>query len=185
MRQLFTVLLLFLLQACTSYEDRSISPETSFLNARKALHNKDLNTYFDSLTTKAVLTTLKNSISICSSSKLIEVQKYGYEESSGCDLILEKYGWKTPNVTPENINSAWQRELERIQKPREMVVELETNHREKGAGASFVWRYLDNVTIKNVNIAGNEATAEVDWSGESKVVSFEKDSTGWRFDPNI
>tara|TARA_R110001599_G_scaffold351727_1_gene584399 strand:- start:1075 stop:1632 length:558 start_codon:yes stop_codon:yes gene_type:complete len=183
-KYILTSSIFVLLLACSTYDDRTVSPETSLSVAKKALQNKDLEKYFDALTNQAVLNTLKNSIAICSNSKIKEVKQYGYEESSGCNLILKKYGWQEPVVAPENITESWKKELEKIKNPRAMVVELETNHREKGAGASFVWWYLESVNIISTEIRGNEAIGEVDWSGESKKVLFVRDSTGWRFDPN-
>lgn len=168
------------------YPDRTSSPSNAFQAARAALDNRDIAAHFDALTDNAVHLFLQNSIDICASSKLYEAQKLGYSESIGCDLILERHGWVEPTETkPDRIDAAWRDAILQIQNPRTMVVELETNHRKYGAGSSFVWSYLDFIVITSIVEEGPSARAESLWSGEPHELIFERDETGWRFDPNL
>ena len=185
----FFIVLLFVVVGCEqkkTYGDRNESPESSFFIARSALHNRDLEKYFDSLTYNAVLQTLSNSIAICSFSKLQQIQDSGYNESTGCDSILEKYGWEEPGIkNPDEIIKAREEALRQIDEPRKMVVELEQNHRHMGAGSSFVWNYLDDVEIIDTKIKGNSAESVAKWNGEDHIFKFQLDETGWRFDTNL
>jgi len=168
------------------YPDRTSSPSDAFQAARAALENRDIAAHFDALTDDAVHSFLRNSILICASSKLYEVQKLGYSESIGCDLILEKHGWVEPTETkPDRIDAAWRDAILQIRDPRAMVVELETNHRKYGAGSSFVWSYLDPIVVTSIVVNGPSARADSLWSGEPHELIFERDETGWRFDPNL
>ena len=168
------------------YGDRTTSPIIAFHVARSALHNHDLVTYVDALTDNAVRFTLENSIGICTVSQLAETQKFGYKKSTGCDLILLKYGWvEPPETIPEKIGPAWKAAIMQIRNPRNMLIELETNHRSFGAGSSFVWSYLDPIEITRIIENESKAHAESKWAGDSHKLLFEKDETGWRFDPNF
>ena len=66
-----------------------------------------------------------------------------------------------------------------------MAAELEELHRENNSGTSFVWEYLDSVRLEDVEISGNTATATAQWAQDTTKVRFEKDETGWRFDPGV
>jgi hypothetical protein len=153
---------------------RRYSPEGALNAARAALHRRDLPAYFDALTDSAVRQTLKNSIALCSF----------HAASRECTIILKKYGWREPQgSSPAETNAAWDRALRQLEQPREMAAELEAYHRAAGTGSSFVWEYLDDVTLTDVSVQGNTATALASWSGEQKPVAFERDATGWRFAP--
>lgn len=185
-----TTVLLTLILGCAREKapDRHESPEAALVAARVGLHNHDLASYLDALSDEEVLLTLKNSISICSMSRNPEARRqleaYGHRPSIGCDQILQKYGWVEPDARrSKEISRAWSEALERIARPREMCVELEANHRRTGAGSSFVWEWLDGVTVKNVEVHGDTAKAIGSWSGEEKPVVFRRDRSGWRFTP--
>ena len=157
--------------------DRRTAPEAALASARAALHRHDLAGYFDSITDAAVRRTLVNSIGICLLPKDPEVRRkmeaLGNSPSIGCEAILQKYGWVAGDYT-----------LTKIARPREFATELEGNHRLSETGSSFVWDYLDDMELENVRIDGNTASAVADWHGEKVTVRFERDSSGWRFDPN-
>lgn len=178
------------LSGCTSEPspDRNAGPEAALATARAALHKHDLAGYYDALTDRAVLETLNNSIAICEFSSnpavLAQMEAVGHNSSEGCNAILTIYGWVTVTAkTAEETERVRQDALQHVTNPREMAVALEENHRRAGAGSSFVWEWLDNVTIKNVVIRGNKATAVASWSGEDRPVEFERDASGWRITP--
>lgn len=175
--------LLLLATACTpALPDRHTGPEAAFVAARMALKRHDLPAYYDALTDVAVRETLSNSISICLMSGNPEVSGYGFKKSVGCESILKDHGWIAPdNSDPTKATVAWRCSVRNIAQPRQLAAALETNHRATGAGTSFVWDYLDPVTIKDITIEGRVARATVDWAGEAQVVAFELDSSGWRF----
>ena len=161
------------------------SPESSFEAAREALQRKDLEDYFDALTDAAVRKTLSNSIAICLGSFRPEHQRFGYEPSVGCPEVLEEYGWLGPSSHRETVNAeSWDEALENISEPRAMAVKLESLHRQNNAGSSFVWEYLEAVTLEDVQSSESNATATARWAQGTTEVRFEKDETGWRFDPN-
>lgn len=164
-------------------EDRHESPESSLEAARNSLQRRDLDGYFDALTDRAVRHLLSNSISICLSSFRPETQKFGYKASYGCPGILKKYEWRGPisydeTATPES----WADAVARIAEPRKMAAELESLHRKNDSGSSFVWEWLDQVELYDVEINGGTATATAKWPQDTRRVRFEKDETGWRFD---
>jgi len=178
-----TILLLVSFNDVNTCVDRKLCPEGAIYEAKKSLHRKDLVEYFETLTDKEMQGTLKNSISICSSSKLKEIKQYSYNESRGCEDILSKYGWIEPKYQdPSEITRLWQEAILKIEEPRKMVVELEINHRKNGSGSSFVWSYLDPVKIKNAVVNGDTAYSEVEWHGEEQRILYEKHSSGWRFE---
>ena len=155
-----------LVASCNQHEegltDRTLKPEAALNSARAALHRKDLFGYFDTLTDEAVRETLVNSINICLFSYRPQAQKLGRSPSVGCKDILTKYGWVKPIDNETNkISAAWRESLINISDPRSMVSELEKNHRKEGAGSSFVWEYLDPVTIIHIDEHGSRAVAKV------------------------
>ena len=170
--------------------DRRAHPETAITAARYALHHHDLTAYYDTLTDRGVRKTLKNSIAICTFSSnpavLAQMQATGHHPSIGCEAILKRHGWLEPRgSTPDDITKAWEKALAAIHNPRVMAAELEKNHREQGAGTSFVWGWLDGVELKNLSIHGNTATAIATFSSGDSPVAFERDETGWRFTPEL
>lgn len=166
--------------------DRAESPEASFNAARQALRHRDLTGYFDALTDQEVRRTLSNSIGICKSSKLVKIQQHGYEPSVGCEALLDRYGWVDPDIDKaQNPTVAWTAALAKIKEPRRLVAELEELHRDNRAGSSFVWEWLESVKVHDVTITGATATGIAEWSTGAATVKFEKDETGWRFDPSF
>ncbi len=99
---------------------------------------------------------------------------------------MSNFGWVEPKgETPEETTRLRNEALRHVTKPREMAVALEENHRKTGAGSSFVWEWLDGVTLKNIVIHDNMATAVATFSGEDQPVAFERDASGWRFTPDV
>lgn len=163
---------------------RDVCPEGALVEAKEALRKKDMVGFFETITDREVRSKLKNSIGLCSSLKLTEVRKYGYEESTGCDLILEKYGWVEPKyIDPSEITGLWEQAVLKIKAPRKMLYELETNHREFGKGASFSWSYLEPIKLIETVEQENTAYSIVDWGGQNTKLLYYKTQDGWQFEP--
>jgi hypothetical protein len=129
--------------------------------------------------------TLSNSISICLVSNSPAMLKIGRPPSQGCEAIMAKHGWREPKEPdPTALRKAWRESIMQVTDPRRMAYELEKNHRVYGTGSSFVWEYLDDVSVVAVEERGSRAVAKVKWNSEDKVVEFERDVTGWRFTPH-
>ena len=189
MKRVLFFLLLPLLISCSSGENyrcskRDLCPEGALIEAKEALRKKDMVSFFETITDGEVRSKLKNSISLCSSFKLKEVKKFGYEESTGCELILKKYGWSNPQYNaPSEITDLWEKAILTIDAPRKMLYELETNHREYGKGASFAWSYLEPVKLVETVEEGSTAYSIVDWGGENMKLLYYKTQDGWQFEP--
>jgi len=166
--------------------DRMLSPESALEQAKLALRNEDLLSYFDALTLPAVHSQLKNSISICENYELMKGTGLDVTKSVGCETLLKKYGWVTPKTgaVGDEITTLWDDAVRKIDMPRELAAKLEANHRKYGAGTTFVLTYLDSVQIIKVTKNGETAKAIVDWNGESRDISFELDESGWRVNPH-
>ncbi len=187
MKYIWFVLMVFI-SACAKEEiysckDRTKCPEGALHEAKKALKNKDMTMFFETITDNEVRLKLRNSIGMCSSLKRKESKKYGYNESIGCDEILEKYGWEEPKYNhPSEINNHWDDAVKNIQYPRKMLFELETNHREYARASSFVWSYLEPVKILSTTTQGNTAYSNIEWHGENRKLLYYKSQQGWQFE---
>lgn len=177
------ILLVSILAGCTDRQEvppRTESPQAAFVNARAALAREDLKSFFDALTEPAARELMANSISICLA-KDQPAYRARYRPSEGCDEILGRYGWpgqvaKTPD--------GFRMEARRIRDPRGLATELEANHRKHRSGTSFSLDHLDGVKLTGVIVNGSTARAVAEGrDGEKRPVVFEKDVTGWRFDP--
>ncbi|MFZ6745249.1 hypothetical protein ACO0LC_18650 [Undibacterium sp. JH2W] len=178
---LFTLMILAVCSCSEPIPNRAESPEAAFLAARAALKNHDLKTYFDALTDQAVLDELGNSVMICLSGSNPKAVAAGLKQSIGCEEILKRYNWP---ASAGNFPDAYKAAIAKIHDSRSLAAELEANHRRYDAGTSFVWDYLDKVRLSNLVVEGTKAHASAEWeSGDKGDVRFEKDATGWRFDP--
>ena len=164
-----------------SVPNRAESPHSAFLAARAGLRNHDLKTYFDALTDQAVRDGLENSVMICLAGSNPQAVAAGIRQSVGCEGILQRHHWPAAaGSSPE----AYKIAIAKISDPRTLATELETNHRKFDVGSSFVWDYLDKVSLSNFVVEGMKARASAEWASDDKrEVRFEKDATGWRFDP--
>jgi hypothetical protein len=184
MRTLVFILVAAGIAACSEpVPSRAESPEAAFVAARAGLRNHDLGTYFDALTDSGARGDLANSVTICMAGNNPAAVAAGLKASVGCEKILERYGWPAQGAkTPSEYKAA----IAKIREPRALAKELEENHRRYGVGSSFVWEYLDNVKLSDVVIRGSRATGMARWDTDGKKpVEFEKDETGWRFDPKL
>ncbi|MBB3166836.1 hypothetical protein [Simiduia aestuariiviva] len=164
-------------------EKRNVCPEGALFEAKTALRKKDMMAFFETITDKEVRAKLKNSIGLCSSLKLDQVKKYGYKESTDCELILNNYGWIEPEYQhPSEITGLWESAIMRISEPRKMLYELEINHRKHSNASSFVWRYLEPVKIIETVEDGNTAYSVVDWGGEKTKLLYYNTEAGWQFE---
>lgn len=175
-----------LLCACKESEpipDRSTSPEAAFLAAKAALKREDYAAYLDAMTSNVVHLELQNAIGICLISRSPDADRLGLTPSTGCDAILRQHGWTAADrLTPES----FQAEIAKIGDQRALALALVNNNRKTGAGLSFVWDYLEDSKLSNVVVNGNRATATLHWaSGDANTAQFERDATGWRFDPGL
>lgn len=165
--------------------DRTKEPVAALNAARAALHRKNLREYFDAVSDEEVRLTLSNSITICLASHTPEMRKLGRPPSEGCQAILAKYGWREPvEREPAALRKAWRESILKIAEPRSMAYELEKNHRVYDVGSSFVWEYLDDVSVVAIEQRGSRAIAKVKWKSEDRTVEFERDPSGWRFTPH-
>lgn len=180
---LLSILALTVSSCSESIPNRTESPEAAFLAARAGLRNHDLRTYFDALTDQAVRDDLKNSAMICLAGANPQAVAAGLKRSVGCEAILERYSWPARAGSSTDL---YRLAIAKVQDPRAMAAELETNHRKHGVGSSFVWEYLDKVRLSDLVIEGTKAHAMAAWETDDKrEVRFEKDATGWRFDPML
>jgi hypothetical protein len=182
MRYALVLLGTSVLFACTeAIPNRAESPEAAFRAARAGLRNHDLRVYFDSLTDAGVRADLANSVTICVAGSNPAAVAADIKQSVGCESILQRYGWP---MQKKMTLGEYKEAISRIQNPRAIAQELEENHRKHGVGSSFVWEYLDNVTVSGIAIRGSHATGLAEWNpDEKRAVEFEKDGTGWRFNP--
>jgi hypothetical protein len=180
------IIALMILTVCACNEpipNRAESPEAAFLAARAGLKNHDLKTYFDALTDKAVLDELQNSVMICLAGSNPEAVAAGIKHSVGCEGILGRHNW---SASAGSSPDAYKAAIAKISAPRILAAELEANHRKHDVGSSFVWEYFDKVRLSNIVIEGTKARAFAKWeSDDRREVRFEKDATGWRFDPTF
>lgn len=184
MRNIIVFLGAAVLIACSeAVPDRAQSAESAFLAARAGLRNHDLRVYFDALTDSAVRADLANAVMICVARNNPAAVAGGLKQSVGCESILERHGWLGQEAkTPPGYKSA----VAKVRDPRGLARELEENHRKYGVGSTFAWEYLDNVKISQIVIQGSRASALAQWDAyEKRPVEFEKDETGWRFNPML
>ncbi len=179
--RLVCVLALAICSCSEPLPDRTASPEAAFLAARAGLQNHDLRAYFDALTEQAVRDDLGNSITICVAGSNPQAVAAGLRTSVGCRDILNHYNWP---AQAERSTDAYKAAIAKVQDPRNMVAELEANHRKFDVGSTFGWTYLDKMRLSEMTIDGNTAHAVAQWDDDDKrPVRFERDATGWRFDP--
>ncbi len=180
---LLSLLALAVCSCCEPIPNRTESPEAAFLVARAGLRNHDLRTYFDALTDQAARDDLKNSALICLAGANPQAVAAGLKRSVGCEAILERYNWSARAGSSTDL---YKLAIAKVQDPRALVAELETNHRKQVVGSAFVWEYLDKVRLSALVIEGTKARAMAAWEmDEKREVRFEKDATGWRFDPML
>lgn len=183
-RTLLISLLALAVSSCSEpIPNRADSPEAAFLAARAGLRNHDLRIYFDALTDQAVRDDLKNSAMICLAGANAQAVAAGLRRSVGCEAILERYNWP---ARAGGSTDWYKLAIAKVQDPRTLAAELETNHRKHGVGSAFVWEYLDKVRLSDFVMDGTKARAMATWETDDKrEVRFVKDATGWRFDPML
>jgi hypothetical protein len=162
--------------------DRHTSPEAALAVAKAALERRDIGAFVDTLTDGAVRKLMEEAVRICLTSlRGALADPSGIKPSTGCDEIMRRYGW--PGGTHDPSSERYQAALVAITDPRALTGELEQNHDKTGAGTSFVWSFLQDVSLSEVAVEGDRAHGKLNWDGRLNPVYFERDSTGWRFDP--
>lgn len=187
MRKIFAVTLAALcLCACGEQDagtsiDRKASPEAAFAAGQAALKRKDHGAFIDTLTDSAVRQQMYTSATICLGSLSGAVSRF-VNASTGCDDIMRRYGWtgSVADYAKQDITAT----LSAVTDPRALARELEENHDKHGTPSGFVWDFLEDNRVSNIVVEGDRARGVMTWDGnDPSTVLFERDSTGWRFDP--
>ena len=167
--------------------DRRLGPLEAFEAAKFALRNKDALGFYDALGDESAMFLLRNTVLLCLGANGSEAAHLGLEPNPECLNVMEAYGWPDKVYDPIGTEELWVN-LRSIMESRKLAAALDTEIRTSGSGSSFVWDHLEPVLIGESTVSGNEARADVSWSGVPGALRFVRDETGWRvetFAPDV